>query len=243
VLVPVLGLLAGFGLGLTRTHLRWRSLPAGWTLLWVSLPPLLAFSSTWSGFAALAMLRYLVISLVGAIVLAALCHASFASRAYRVLLGLTIVASTLATSGMIEQWMADGRWIGDRNEPWNELVRELNERWPTDRFPVLLCAGLLEDAALTRDADPRLQEYCLFPVRGIYRLDATPLVPLPTQRPIELAAATCQRVADKGGAWVVVRASDRIARPLLDTLSRQLAARPVETQRLGNLLVARLVRD
>ncbi len=225
ILLPVLGVLVGIGLGLPRTSFRWRCLAASWTILWLSLPPLMAWLSTWSGLAALAMLRYLVASLVGAIVFAALCHASFASRMYRALLGVALVVSAVGTSGMMQQWNYDGRWIGDRNEPWNELVSWLNERWPADRFPVLLCPGLLEDAALAHDADPDLREYCLFPLRGMYRLRAAPLVPVPTQCQVRLAQDTRQSVWDHRGAWVVIRAGEKTAALLADALSRQLGTR------------------
>jgi hypothetical protein len=242
ILLPVLGVLVGIGLGLRRTSFRWRCLAASWTILWLSLPPLMAWLSTWSGLASLAMLRYLVVSLVGAIVFAALCHATFASRMYRAILGVAIVVSAVGTSGMVRQWNDDGRWIGDRNEPWNALVSWLNERWPADPFPVLLCPGLLEDAALAQDADPDLREYCLFPLRGMYRLRAAPLVPVPTERQVRLAQNTRQCVREHRGAWVVMRAGEKTAAALADALSRQLATRQVEMRRFGDLVVVRLVR-
>lgn len=241
VLVPVLGLAVGIGLRLTRSGFRWRSLPAACTVCWLMLPPLWAFAGTWTGLAALAMLRYLVISLLAAIVFAALCQASFTSRAYRLLISLVVVVSTLAGSGMLAQWTTDGRWIGDRDEPWNVLVSWLNQRWPADPLPVLLCPGLLEDAAVVPGTDAELEQYCLFPLRGLYQLQATPLVPLPTRCTVCLTPELRQHLDASGGAWVVIRASDRTAQPILETLACQLAARPCESQRLGTLRIARLV--
>jgi hypothetical protein len=212
----------------------------GWTLCWVSVPPLLAWLSTWSGLAALAMLRYLVASMAGAIVLAGLCHATFASRVYRWTLAIALVVGTVGTSGMIQQWRYDGRWIGDRQEPWHELIDWLNQRWPAERLPVFLCSGLLEDAALQDRADADLREYCLFPVSGLYRLSARPLEPLPTRRDIQLSGRPRQIALDHGGAWVVIRGGENTAARLIGSIGGQLAARPMEMQRFGNLVAIRL---
>ena len=242
IALPALGVLGGMAMRLSRSGFRWRSLAASWTIGWVSLPLLIALLSTWSGFAALAMLRYLVVSLAGAIVFAALCHASFASRAYRAILGTVIVVFAIASSGMVEQWRYDGRWIGDRNEPWNELVVWLNERWSVERLPVLLCPGLLEDPALAEDADPRLQEYCRFPLQSLYRLEASPLIAVATPRPTRLPPRVSQLVSERGGTWLVIRAREEAADLLIDALSGRLAMCPVEKRRFGNLVVVRLVR-
>ncbi|MHB8969067.1 MAG: glycosyltransferase family 39 protein [Pirellulaceae bacterium] len=240
ILVPVAIAMVAAGLGLPRTGFRWRSMRGVWTLCWFSVPPCLALLSTWSGLAALAMLRYLVASLVGAIVFASLGYASFTSRAYRWVLAVALVVGTIGTSGMIEQWRYDGRWIGDRNESWNELVAWLNQRWLADPLPVFLCSGLLEDTALQDGADPALRDYCLFPVRGIYALVASPIEPLPTQRHIRLATHARQLAQDKGGAWVVIRAGETTTDLLVRSLADQLAAEPVEHTRFGNLVVIRL---
>ena len=240
ILLPVASAMVAARLGLPRTSFRWRSMVGVWTLCWFSVPPCLALLSTWSGLAALAMLRYLVASLVGAIVFASLGYASYTNRVYRCVLAVALVVSTIGTSGMIEQWRYDGRWIGDRNEPWNELVTWLNQRWPADPWPVFLCSGLLEDTALQDRVDLALRDYCLFPVRGLYPLAALPIEPLPTQRHIRLAVGTRQLAHDKGGAWIVIRAGEETAGLLVHSLSDQLAARPVEHTRFGNLVVIRL---
>ncbi len=240
VLIPVVGVGVATALGWQRAGFRWRSMAGGWTLCWASVPPLLAWLSTWSGLAALAMLRYLVASLAGAIVLAGLCHATFVSRVYRWTLAIALVVGTVGTSGMIQQWRYDGRWIGDRQEPWHELIDWLNQRWPAERLPVFLCSGLLEDTALQDRADADLREYCLFPVSGLYRLSARPLEPLPTRRDIQLSGRTRQIARDHGGAWVVIRGGEKTAARLIGSMCGQLAAQPMEVKRFGNLVAIRL---
>ncbi len=141
VLIPLAGVAVATALGWQRAGFRWRSMAGGWTLCWASVPPLLAWLSTWSGLAALAMLRYLVVPLAGVIVLAGLCHATFASRAYRWTLAIALVVGTVGTSGMIQQWRYDGRWIGDRQEPWHELVDWLNQRWPAEQLARISVLG------------------------------------------------------------------------------------------------------
>ncbi len=242
VLVPVVGVVAAACLGLRRAGFRWRSWPGDWSICWMSVPPLVAFCSTWSGLAALAMVRYLVVSLVGAIVFAALCHACFASRLYRTTLGAALIACAIGSSGMVEQWSCDGRWIGDRREAWDELSDWLNSRWPADRLPVVLCPGLLEDAELAPGADADLQEYCLFPARGIYALRAEPLIALATRRNAVVTEQLRGLVAVRGGVWIVVRARPRAANELVRSLSQQLAAQRVETRQFDGLMVVRLAK-
>jgi mannosyltransferase len=243
VLLPFVGLIIGLCLRLRRADSCWHWPSRTWTCCWLALPPLLALLSTWTGLAALAMVRYLVISLVGAIVFAALCQASLASRVYRVVLSAAVIVSLVATSGMVEQWRYDGRWIGDRREAWHELVRWLNDRWPADRLPVFVCPGLLEDAALAEDASPELQQYCLFPVQGIYQLHAGPLIPLPTLPDVAVAPETRRLVDEHGGAWVIIRARQHTAELVTHALSAQLAVRAVDTWEFGTLTVVRLARQ
>ncbi|MHB8860875.1 MAG: glycosyltransferase family 39 protein [Pirellulaceae bacterium] len=240
VLAPVVALAAAGWLGLRPAIFRWRSTAGLWTLCWFAVPPGLALLSTWSGFAALAMVRYLVASLAGAIVFAALCHARYSSGTFRWVLAVALTGGTILSSGMIAQWRHDGRWIGDRHEPWNELVMWLNERWPADPGPLFLCSGLLEDAALQDSADPDLRHYCLFPVNGLYRVTATLIEPLPTGRHIRLADRPRQLARAHGGVWVVIRAGEKTADLLSRSLASQLAARPVEKRRFGNLVAIRL---
>jgi len=242
VLLPVVGLGLGRVLGLPRTSFRWRSLAGTWSILWMSVPPALAVLTTWHGVAALAMVRYLVISLVGAMVFAALCQASHVSRAYRAIFAAIVVVSAIGLSGMVQQWKSDGRWIGDRREPWSALVDWLNSRWPGARLPVLLCPGLLEDAALSDRADADLKDYCLFPVQGLYPLHAQPLVPLRTSRDVRVSDDLRRVVERQGGAWVVIRARRTTADAVIAALARQLDAAPIESRQFDTLRVVRLAR-
>ncbi|MFW6169623.1 MAG: glycosyltransferase family 39 protein [Planctomycetota bacterium] len=66
--------LAGLFHGSSRLR-RVDAVPTAWTACWFLIPILLAWLSTAGQLAALCMVRYLVASVVGAIVFAALCHA------------------------------------------------------------------------------------------------------------------------------------------------------------------------
>ncbi len=240
VALPIVGLAAGHWLRLPESRFRWRSFAGRWTMAWWSLPPLLAVAATWTGLAALAMLRYVVASLPGVIVFAALSHARYAARSYRLAMSCLLVMGTLVTGGMIEQFWWDGRWVGDRVEPWDELVDQLNAAWAADPVPVLLCAGLVEDAALQASEDAALRAYCLFPLRALYACHAAPVEPLPTSRHVQLSPRIRRLVSERGGAWLVVRARPATAGAIAAAIAAQVAAHPDTVGTYGHLTLVRV---
>jgi hypothetical protein len=241
VALPVVALLVAWVFR-WRTDVTWRRSVLIWISCWWAVPPLVAFCSTWLGIAALGMLRYWVASIAGVIVFAVWAQSRCASRTYRLCLGLALIAGTLATGGIVEQWSHDGRWIGDRQEPWREMVSWLNEQWAGEQRPVYVCAGLLEDAALAEDDSAALRDYCLFPVRGIYRVEAELVAPLPTRRDVTLPVPLLETAVRQGGVWLIVRSRPERAAVIVATVAAQLAAREVEAWRGGNLTVVRLDR-
>jgi hypothetical protein len=241
VALPLAGLAAAHWLRLPDGRFRWRSFAGRWTIAWWSLPPLLAVAGTWTGLAALALLRYVVASLPGVLVFAALNHARYASRWYRRIMSCLLVAGTLATGGMIDQLRRDGRWVGDRAEQWDALVDELNVAWDADPLPVLVCAGLVEDAALQWRDDHALGEYCLFPLRALYACHAAPLAPLPTGRDVRLSPRIRRLVSQRGGAWLVVRARPTTAGEIAAGVAAQVAAQAHTVGTFGNIMLVHLL--
>jgi hypothetical protein len=190
--------------------------------------------------AALAMIRYVVAALVGGTVLAGLCVAANRSRAYQWLLSSILVLGVLGSGGMVTQWWEDGRFIGDRNEPWPALLQYLDREWNEKPGPVFLAPGLLEDLTLLNRRDPRLEAYCLFPLNGIYQCAARDVVPLPTSPRLHVTLDQCRRIEQAGGCWLIVRAgsvtTERIAERFQSQLSRQgVAVELTERARWGNL--------
>ena len=213
--------------------------------LWCCAPPLVAWFTTIGHIAPLFLTRYVVASLVGAVVFAALAFAALSGKWWRCGVAVITIGATLLTSGMLEQWARDGRIIGDRAETWNVAVPWLNDQLQQRQWPVFLCPGLLEDLALQRRADRSLEEYCLFPVTGIYRLHAVHLTPLPTSPNVTLTATQCRLVAQQRGAWLVLRAgpltTTDIVRALQHSLRQQgIVARVTRQKRFGGIAVMSL---
>lgn len=239
--LPLLALAVGW-IFRWRTDHAWRRAVLIWIVCWGAVPPLVAWCSTYLGIAALAIVRYLVASLAGLIVFAAWVQSRYVSRVYRWCAAITLIVSTLAVGGLYEQWSRDGRWIGDRQEPWRELVVWLNERTVSARRPVFVCAGLLEDPALVENDSVALREYCLFPVRGIYRVAAKQVDPLPTRRDVHVPAALLESAELEGGVWLIVRSRPERAAAIVATVAGQLAAHETEIWQRDNLTVVRLDR-
>jgi hypothetical protein len=244
-ILPMAAALAAHWMRCKGGNFTLRSLPGMWTAVWFLLPILLAWLATLTRLAPLCMVRYLVASLVGAVTFAALCLALYRHRIYTVTLASILGLLTVATSGMVEQYQHDGRLIGDRNEQWDTATHWLNNRLREESAPVLLCAGLLEDAELTDHADPDVVEYCLFALTGIYRVDAEHLVPLPTATPVTLSSVQREMLKRHGAAWLVIRAGPRTTQRITESLVRELnreggAYNWLEQRRFGNVAILRI---
>jgi len=237
---------------------------AWWMLLACGLlvPVLLAWSSTVSGVAALYWPRYLIASSTFAIVIGASLVSSLPGLRRRWTTTLVLLATVLLTesaisfSGVMPAKMA---WPGflnrsgvlPREEDWQALVSHVNERDPRGKWPVFLVADLIEDRQLG-NSQPRslgrsigLEEYCLFPVQGCYRLrdSSQPIVPLASVPP-SLPAAHLQSVLEARGGWFIVRGSSaRIMawqRVVEDVSFRTGPGQAVQLQWFGRLALIRL---
>jgi mannosyltransferase len=243
--IPVLGWICS---GLVDRR-RMNDLPTGlqffWTGCWFVVPLSLAWLSTYGELAALWMIRYLVAALVGMLLFCGLLLAAVRAPRLRLIVGSGVVAASILTSGMVEQYRCDGRLLGDRQEDWRGAIDWLNtESHPTE-LPVLLMPGLLEDAMLRRNVDDVWREYCCFPVRGLYPFQGDIVEPLPTtsRRPVPESARDLMRQA--GGAWLVVRTRPSRVGRYLEMLERSFddtldVVQLVRMRSFGNLVVAQL---
>ena len=221
------------------------SLPAIWAACWFLVPILLAWLSTVSQIAALCMMRYVIASVAGAIVFAALSHHVIERRWARGTLAGVLIAGTILSSGIVPQLYRDGRVIGDRNEAWDRAASWIEEQVRRGASPVFVCAGLLEDRALRGQNNAALIEYCLFPLSGIYRLRTPHLEPLPTTPRVTLSTSQKELVRRCGSMWLLVRAGPRMTRGVTRALCRDLhsAGLPVIVLRrreFGSLTVLKL---
>jgi hypothetical protein len=176
------------------------------TVCWLFVPLLAAWFLTYFDIARLFFPRYVIVSVVAAIVLAGLCYAVCPWRLLRVACVVSVVWVSVSHSGMIRQYRQDSRVIGDRNQDWRGAVTAINARLPQHRFPVFVRSGLIEAAGLRSSDDPDLRRYCLLPVFSLYRLqcDDSELVPLPIHRSGALSPSQRQRIDRAGGAWFLL---------------------------------------
>jgi hypothetical protein len=238
---------------------------AAWWMLLASglmVPVLIAWTSTVSGVAALYWPRYLIGSSTIAILIAAALVSSLPGLRRRWVITLLLLATVLSTesaisfSGVLPEKMA---WPGflhrsgvvPRQEDWQALVFHINEHDPRGRWPVFLAADLIEDRQLgssqstSRGRRMDLEEYCLFPLQGCYRLrdSVQPILPLASTPPL-LPAEYLPVISETHGGWFVVRGnSERVMawQQVLKNASLQKRhEQTVQLQWFGDLALFRL---
>jgi hypothetical protein len=158
-----------------------------------------------------------------------------------------LIVASVYQGDMIRQFRYDGRFVGDRHQDWRAAVKMLNARDVDRGGPVFVRSGLIEAERLRTSDDPRLREYCLLPVRSIYRLEREEreLIPLPTVRTGRLSASHRKQLMDAGGGWFLLAGSPTgmaaIERDLLaGWASYGVAARITGRRWFGNLAVLRV---
>jgi mannosyltransferase len=182
-------------------------------LCWLFVPLGLAWLATTADVARLFFPRYLAASAPAAILAAAMCVELVPGRLFRFAGGVALVAWAAWSSGIAGQLSTDGRVNGSRQENWRAAVAWLNEQLPRQPYPVLVASGLIEADELRQPHNRLLDDYCLAPVTGLYRLqvERANLVPLTYHNPGKLLPPAAALVADRGGAWLVVRGNAKRA--------------------------------
>ena len=174
---------------------------------WLLVPTLCAWMATRFDVARLFFPRYLMVAQPAALAAAALCPDLAPWRRSKIALSLLIVSAALATGGVADRLIHEGRVSAPRGEDWRGAVGWLNEQPEKTQFPVLVYSGLIEANALREPHDPLLEDYCLLPVASLYPLDLEPadMIPLPVHEPGRLDQTAELLVVHRGGAWLIVR--------------------------------------
>lgn len=154
----------------------------------------------------------------------------FFRRYLMVIAALPMLAACLLGTGFSKRWMVrtyvvitsvvaavfllppqptviDGTAYWHSLEDWRGAIRKINEQ-DRPQWPILSRAGLIEDAALqTVDETQELQDYCLFPLTALYRLEHTDRMihPLPSAGELSIPHNVFERIEDAEGAWFVLR--------------------------------------
>lgn len=178
---------------------------------WLLVPLALTWLCTRLDIAALFHKRYLIAVWPASILAVALCARLGTNRALQLAIAAGVFAVSLANSGLVQNWRRDGRLMHERTEDWRPAVRELNSVLQPDSAIVLLDSGLIEADELPRGEDPRLVEYCLYPLHGAYSIPeearAYPLTNNSAGKYLLPAARASLRSASTRSIWLIGRGS------------------------------------
>jgi hypothetical protein len=230
-------------------------LPVLFTSVWLLAPLATAWLLTATDIARLFATRYLTVSAPAAILIAALVTRLPPWPPARVPLAAAMIGLAVWSGGFVTQFRRDGRFLADRHEDWRSAIVWLNERLPGRRLPVLVRSGLIESDELRDRESPLLEDYCLLPATSLYRLQARreDLVPLPYSQAWKLEPDVRQLVRERGGLWLVNRASEKSSASVERGLIAGLEAaeprrstsqrwRVVESRSFGNVQIRRIAK-
>lgn len=209
---------------------------------WAIVPVAIAWSLTATDLARVFFRRYLIGVAAAPMICAGLCIPMCRGARTRAAAAFTIIALAIIGNGLLGQWARDGRLITDRRQDWRGAVAWLNTlRWQEQ--PVLVRSGLIEADLLTTSTGHPLQQYCLLPVTGLYRIEPPGgLVPLPTTQPGRLSSEVVDLLERQRGGWLVLNLRPAmqaaVQRDLRKSLQRELVFR--HERRFGNVLVWQL---
>jgi mannosyltransferase len=162
--------------------------------------------------------RYLIVAMPAALMAAALCvRLTNNSALQSILIGL-VLAMGVANGGLVRNWRQDGRILHERREDWRAAISALNLQLDTYHqvdIPVLVRSGLIEADSLPQNSDRLFREYCLCPVRGMYRLRLVNSHPLTTHEPGKLSGELRKLLKLRQSFWLLVRTSQASVREQL----------------------------
>jgi hypothetical protein len=129
----------------------------------------------------------------------------------------------LNLSGLPPLLLKEGRAVAGRNQNWREAVRFVNRAADDSAAPIFVRSGLIESDRLQEQAAAgSFREYCLLPVKSIYRLQVGDgrIVPLSLYAAGELRPEQWERMAAAGEAWFLLSGSERTVDQILGELRR-----------------------
>ncbi len=215
---------------------------------WLLVPIGVAWTTTQLDVAALFHQRYLIAVLPASLLAAALCVRFGINVATQSAFVGIVLALAVANGGLVQNVMNGRRLIPDRREDWRGAILALNTQLETRQqvdIPVLVRSGLIEADALPQNSDSLFREYCLCPVRGMYRLQMVNAHPLTTSNPGKLSAELRQLLKLRQSFWLLIRTSQSSVREQLLIDLRQSVAgeeiwEPDPPIEFGNLYIQRI---
>lgn len=183
---------------------------------WLVVPLFVAWLLTQLGVAALFHQRYVIAVLPASLLAAALSVRLGTNPATQSALIGIVLAVSVYQGGLAQNWRQDGRLLHDRYENWRAAVNVLNEQLANDHSPVLVGSGLIEADDLQRTSSPLFREYCVCPVRGMYRLQTKTVLPLTFSDPGKLIPAVREQLKNQQSIWIIARSRGKREQLLFD---------------------------
>lgn len=252
-LIPgLVAVAAGIASG-RRAAARGESLPILLLFLIYLVPMLLAWTALKTGVAALYHQRYFMLGWSGIVLAGAatvwgvIGSRLIGVRVVGVLAALAMFVTSLLFNPLLKSYLTDGELPFASS--WKQAVRQLDQQYG-DCSLLYLFPNLIEDRSLSAgmdsekdrivkpavDGTPDLQEYCLFPLTGLYRAEIPELVAKPTLVRPRFGAVDRGRMLDAGRVILMIRGDRAIVADILNEFAsfglenrlyiRQQAAEP-----------------
>jgi hypothetical protein len=162
--------------------------------------------------APMALQRYTLVGAIGFPIFAGLCLGCLATKPARLGLASMIFAATLFPNPIFQSIIRQRDIPQFRIEDWGTPISEINATESKSRQPVFLFANLIEDRDALVDKDTRFQNYLLFPVYGLYRIDDEDrqVSAGPTLELTHFDEEQIKSIQSRSGAWVIVRSDQEL---------------------------------
>ena len=182
------------------------------TFLWAVFPIGSVIALDFFEIAPMALQRYTLVGAIGFPVFAGLCLGHLSGRVGKVVLAGAILVITFVQNPLLESVAWQHRIPQFRFEDWDTPISEINASESKAHHPVFLFSNLIEDRNAFVDYDPQFQMYLLFPVNGLYRLEARgrEISAGPTLELTHFSEQQINSIKEQGGGWVIIRGADII---------------------------------
>ncbi|MCR9117995.1 MAG: glycosyltransferase family 39 protein [bacterium] len=211
------------------------------------IPVFAAWVITISGVAPIFHARYFAPSLPAFLCLPAILMLNTRGRLLRIATATVIAIAAVWFSGLDAAYVAEGRFVIDRNEDWRSAAHALNHdpRFAEDDSHVLVYSGLMEADALSGDDAEQWRDYSSLPLRGIYQLtNERPIIALETSA-VHLSETDIAHIRDEKSFVLIVRGAshfgDELAADYADWLPGEFQI--TASEQFGGIMLYRFARE
>ena len=193
---------------------------------WALVPTLTVAMLDFFEIAPLALVRYTLVGSVAMPVFAGIVVGWLEHRRIKTMLAIFLVATVLffspITSGEFITSGFQSEQLGQfRQENWKSPIDVINDEKSKSGHPVFLAANLIEDVEAFTSSDSAFQDYLLFPVSGLHKIQrvssdgqSRELIACPTEPLEHFRSEDIELIKKSGGAWVIVRGTQGLAHEL-----------------------------